>query len=506
MRRVFLALVGAMLALSAQAQSSDPPALNLSLGAPVTGAGGESVRSAFTKTMNAVNNLYNARAAANGIATLGADSRLPAGQLPATSDISGWTSTVPSGGFVQRTFGQRSWDRIAIEDLGGGTDKTPTQNCAAFANPQAKGRTIHLGDGDYQINCTINTTPTDVTQRTMNIVGNGPDRTRIVNTTANLPSISVPPYTSYVRFSNFTLTRTATAVAGGDGIVTGDNTTRFMISDVWSEKNYNGFLLRTTDEGYLQNLKANNNINDGFLFQNADHTNTGQKPQQWQFLGRTYSVINGGYGFRIICDASGLPTNTNTQMVAGDWDGLSSFANGASAFGAFGDAKCPIQDIRLRNFFFGSDNTSGGTVAEMYFDTYGYNHVIGSGIIEESSAGILVTANNVDIHIVGTKISDTGGTAITSGAPRTFIDGISNRAAGVNTTLPPEQRVAVYLSGPDSTIKSSYLRGGTYGVAVAPTAVRAELNSLTIREYTSGKISAQLDTYIRGVAGVADLN
>ena len=138
------------------------------------------------------------KGAPGGVTTLagkiGALSLDDIGALAKTGDASDTRVSSPFG--VKRGQSQRANDRITIEDLGGGTDKTAAENLAALTDPRAAGRTVRLGDGTYLVAGTV-TLPIATSGRATSLAGNGRDRTKLLNTTANSATIKINDYVSY---------------------------------------------------------------------------------------------------------------------------------------------------------------------------------------------------------------------------------------------------------------------------------------------------------------------
>ena len=418
------------------------------------------------------------------------------GKLAADGDASQTQVVSPFG--VKRAQSQRANDRITIEDLGGGTDKTAEQNLAALTDPRAAGRTVRLGDGTYFVAGTV-TLPVAVSGRAMSLGGNGRDRTKLVNTTANLPTIKIHDYVSYTTIGDLTLDRSLTATSGGDGIVVGDNVSHIRLDGITSQNNYRGFNLGTTDVGYLYNVEAKNNISHGFLFQNNSLVSTGGLPIQWNFSGRNISQYNGGDGYRVQTNP-GSRTRGAAEIVLGEFAGVSTAGNVGSGIGLYGAVNLPISDFRLGSHFIGGD-----AGVEVYLDTYGHSHVITGGFIEYAGSwGIFATGNNEGLNVTGTHLLNTKKNAIYSRAKKTSITGVTIEAAGQDTTESNPLRASVYLEGADSSVVGGILDGGTFGVVAA--AARANIIGPTIINTAVQPMTGQSDTMVRGVRGVADAN
>lgn len=424
---------------------------------------------------------------------------------PDTVQIQGPGSTGPVDGMdvtslagVRRTFAQRLLDRVVFEDLGGGPDKTPAENCTALAKPEAKGKTIYFNDYTYSFSCTI-VPPLNDNGRPANLVGNGPDRTRLLQTTANLPTISLPTYSQYARIEGLTLDRSVTATAGGDGIVVGDNVSHITIRNVVSTNNYNGANLGTTDVSSVENLEATHNINNGVLLQNNDTTTQGGKPIQWNFTGRNILSYNNVDGLRIQANPGSLPAGTS-EIVLGELTGISTAGNLGSGISAYGASNLPISDFRLSNHFIGGD-----AGIEVFLDTYGHSHSINGGFVEYSGTFcIYVTGNNSGVSVNGTSFLSCNKNAVYSDAPETTITGISAQKTGYNTAFSNVERATVYLGGVDSIVSGGVLSGGTYGVVTG--AQRVTINAPVVTKTAVGDLAIMPDTIVRGVRGRADAN
>lgn len=285
-------------------------------------------------------------------------------------------------------YGVPLFAKVVGADRSGNLDASPAINSALLG-----GGTVYLPAGTYKIDSTL-----AITQTGTKLIGSGRGDTILVCSSANTAGITIASALNLVEISDFSLTRTATATSGGDGIKCSTVTIgQANIHDVLVEKHYNGFSLGPTDFSSVKDVISQQNINDGFYI-----TNTASDGAcQWFFNGGVLSQKNGRNGLRVEITAG------PAQMTVGQVSGFNTFANSGQGVIYLGSAGVPIQGVRVKDCFLGEDGES-----ELYLDTYGAQHQVSNCFLElagtrttgptlstsasNTGHGLLVTSNNSD--------------------------------------------------------------------------------------------------------------
>lgn len=273
------------------------------------------------------------------------------------------------------------------------------------------GKAVIFGAGTWTLNgATISLIGQGATLR-----GTGHGATVLQNLINNVPTVTINPAALSANFfkylvADLTLSRSVTALAGGDGIYhtsTSNLITYYADGDIYNvtaEDNYYNFNLGPASYSRMKNCFSNRAISDGVRIVN----NTSFAGCQW-YMDNVLSQMSGGHGFSITADAT-APGN----MSVGTMHRLLTFANDASGFYAFApNSGKAIQALRMSDCFFGSDNGS----AEMYLDTYGNNNIFSNMFVELGGRDVSgpslstpASSTTYGVHIVsGGTFSFTGG-------------------------------------------------------------------------------------------------
>lgn len=276
-----------------------------------------------------------------------------------------------------------------------GADRSGTQDASAAINAALLGGgTVYLPAGTYKIDSTLT-----ITQSGTKLVGAGRGDTILVCSSANTAGITIGAI-NLVEISDFSLTRTATATSGGDGIKCSTvSVGQTKIHDLLIEKHYNGLSLGPTDFSDIQNVIVQQCTNDGVYLTNT----ASDGAVQWS-MRDVLSQMNAGRGFAIVSIAG------PSQITPGTYSNIATFANSGRGIAFIGLVGVPINDIRMRGGFIGEDGDS-----EVYLDTYGKNHQLNDLFVElagqrttgptlatsasNTGSGIQTTANNTNVQI-----------------------------------------------------------------------------------------------------------
>ncbi len=220
------------------------------------------------------------------------------------------------------------------------------------------------------------------------------------------------------------------------------------MKDIMVQNQYNGIVLPPSSYGNIENITAQNNFNDGLLFQSNGLLGSFQ-----QNLVNILSQANNGYGFHVV--------NATTQYgTVGQWTNTGTFANGAGGyyFQATGGGSSSVNDVRLTNI-----NASGDNNSCINFNTNGeHNQVIGgliegcgtgsgaghapvgrNGSVSASLAGhgVLANGNNTEVLVSNVAIRAPAQSNVyaTSGTGRLIITGttlsLPNQISGGNQAI-----------------------------------------------------------------------
>jgi len=275
-------------------------------------------------------------------------------------------------GSVGRTLSSRLSDTPTVKDFGAKGDGV-TNDTAAFNAALLAGTCIRVPAGTYILNGTVN-----ITRSGQKLIGDGPSSTILTATTNNLPAVSVSPFLTNWEIAGFTLNRSVTAIAGGDGISAPTSCSQSHIHDLVVQGHWRGIVCGSTDYSRISNVVSQQNFNHGFFFTNQ----AGSGAMQW-YMNNCLSSRNDGSGF--VFQASAGPG----AVALGTIDDCATFANSGRGIAFLGLVGVPINGIRLTNGFFGEDGDH-----EVFLDTYGALHSIRATFAElagRGSTGVLGT-------------------------------------------------------------------------------------------------------------------
>lgn len=297
-------------------------------------------------------------------------------------------------GSVSRTVAARLADAVDAEDFGaignGAFDDTPAINAALTA-----GKKVRLACKNYKISTSIS-----ISASGQALIGGGWGCTTITAANTNLPAITIAAGISNFDLQGFTVTRTGTAVSGGDGVKVLGSIATSHIAGLRVANHYRGVVLDVTDYSLFERSIVEKNQSDGVLISNS--IANGQL--QWS-MRDVLAQMNGGSGFAIVSTAG------PSQVTLGTYSNLAAFGNSGHGLKAVGSAGVPVQGVRIDGGFFGQDGAS-----EIYLDTYGSQHKIDAVFVELAGtsttgpvlltpatnvgSGVEITANNDYTQIV----------------------------------------------------------------------------------------------------------
>lgn len=275
---------------------------------------------------------------------------------------------------IFRSVESKLRDVVSLTDFGakidGVTDDTAAVNAALASGAKA----VYFPYGD----CVVSAL--NVTVNNSKLIGSGRRQSRFLVQSANLPAISVTGGLTGVELSNFSISRQAVAVSGGDGIQWLASNSQGLISNILVENCWRGFALGPTDYAKVIQCIAQQNYSYGFHI-----TNVGVGGAcQWS-LDQCLSQTNNNHGMFI--DSS---TGTSGGLSLGEISQFSTFANAGKGIVAIGSAANPINGLRILGGFAGQDADD-----ELYLDTFGGQHkIIG---IELELAGTTATGRSLTI-------------------------------------------------------------------------------------------------------------
>lgn len=293
-----------------------------------------------------------------------------------------------ASGSVSRTVAARLGDTVAAEDFGAVGNGT-VDDTSAINNALTQGKKVRLGCKNYKVSTSIS-----ISASGQALIGGGWGCTTITAANTNLPAISIASGISNYELQGFTVTRTGTAVSGGDGIKSLGSVATSHIAGVKVNNHYRGVVLDVTDFSLFERSIVEKNLSDGVVISNS--IANGQL--QWS-MRDVLSQMNAGSGFAIVSNPG------PAQVTLGTYSNLASFANSGYGLKAVGSAGVPVQGVRIEGGFFGQDGAS-----EIYLDTYGNQHKISNAFVELAGtimtgpslltpatnvgSGIEITANN----------------------------------------------------------------------------------------------------------------
>lgn len=259
-------------------------------------------------------------------------------------------------------------------DPSGATDST-----SAFQAAGASGHGVIVESGTYKISGTVPVATNSY------LIGTGKQSVTVTSNVTNVPMFTVANGVNNAGISGMTLTRSVTAVSGGDGIRTAasgifDDVENIKFEDLDIKGQWGGLVLGPTNWGVIRDVTLEHNFSDGLImFNTAGNSSVGSNPLQWT-LDHVLSEFNAGRGFTVAGVAE--TKSPAPPLSLGEWKNISTFANNGEGVAVFGAPTSPWWGFRLGgNSFIGGDGST-----EILLETYGGNHII----------------DNVDIELAGT--------------------------------------------------------------------------------------------------------
>jgi hypothetical protein len=300
-------------------------------------------------------------------------------------------------GSVARSLTNKLQDSVSVLDFTGCDATGAADSTTCLQNVLAGTSAAFIPPGTYKISGTLN-----LSKNGQALVGAGTGLVTITSTSTTAPMLTATSGLANLYVGGFTLTRSVTAVPGGNGIdFAGAVLSTSKIDSVNVNNQWNGITLGSTDFSTVSNAIVQTNQNYGVY-----QTNTGSNGQVQWYVNNLLSQKNGNDGWHIQTQ-TGPP-----QITVGTWTALYTFANSGFGFAAFGSASVPVQDVRIVGGFLGQDAKS-----EIYLDTYGDQHKIDGTFVELAGtaatgptlgtpasnvgSGIEVTGNNTTVQLTG---------------------------------------------------------------------------------------------------------
>jgi len=295
------------------------------------------------------------------------------------------TPTLPSPSVSQTLKNFHAYGALGMNGLSGAGDYITGVNVNDLIHPYAYGAkcdgttddTAAFVTNNPSVMSTLNARPSAcvllptglcvVNQPlTINIEGGciiGQDMSGLQMNVANLPQISVNVH--QFRLSHIRLTRTVTAVSGGDGIVVNNDADNPVIEYIWEQKSYYGLDLHGASYGRIQYDIIGQNIVDGILM------NSLVGAEQWNITD-VLSVSNGGSGFHAV-NTTGTFNNLAPWIHPYTWNNhqYGIFIQGGGAPGT------GIYDGQIVGW-----TSSGDCLAGILLDTAGGDYSVTNGYQE----------------------------------------------------------------------------------------------------------------------------
>ncbi|MFK4442874.1 hypothetical protein ABH944_002983 [Caballeronia udeis] len=367
-----------------------------------------------------------------------------------------YVPTAPNS--MSRALNGKMGDTWSLKDFGaqinGSTDDTTAVN-KAFASGELS---LWFPPG----NCIIESPATISAPGTV-LQGAGKQASFFLVQNNAAAAVSVTPYLTGVELRDFGITRPTYVGVTGNGVEWLASNSQGVISNVFAQYCYNGFVLSVTDYSRIEGCIAQQNNVDGIQF--LQPTTGGAL--QWNGFSLT-SQRNGRHGYSLISQASSGNTSVGTMV------NINSYGNVGAGFGAFGSAACGIYGLRIFNSFFGGDGTQ-----EIYLSTYGTSHILSNNYTEQCGVGatgpafgtpathtgngIYIDPNNDDVYISGGNHNGHSWNGINSSATMTVLTGVAcsnNGGAGM-----PGQMNGIY-----NAAGRMIVQGGTSGNVAGSTA------------------------------------
>ena len=256
----------------------------------------------------------------------------------------------------------------------------PGQDCtAAFQQALLAVEHICIPGGNYLIS-----QPLRMTQRGFSIVGDGIFSTVITNTTPNQPTIDVNQMNGgYI--ANLQLTRSVTAIAGGNGIESGNIVEQLTVQNVSAKHNWINYNLGTTDWSVLRDVQSESAISHGFCLIGS--------PLQYQIF-NGFSGSSGGDGLYAHSARTGSPM--------GEISAFQTWQNQGAGIRLIGTPTANLSGVRLDNCFLGNDH-DWAVVIESGSDV----RITASALELSNRGGLLIDSIVADISQV--SIDNCGG-------------------------------------------------------------------------------------------------
>lgn len=227
------------------------------------------------------------------------------------------------------------------------------------------------------------------------VTGDGVDATTF-KISGNTFGFSLGNGRTSIGLTNLTVSRTGTVTSACNGIAANQSCSKGLLEHLRVAGHYNGIVLGHTDYSLVRDVISESNTNMGIL-----HTNTLTSldgGHQWSLDHVLLSSnANHGYEFAVTTGVGAPPS-----ISLGDFINVSTYNNGAMGMAFVGASSVPIEGVRIRGGFFGQDHTSG-----LWLDTWGSFHQITGAFVEltATNAGIVLTANNLDVLVDGCRIN-----------------------------------------------------------------------------------------------------
>lgn len=322
------------------------------------------------------------------------DARLKAYEADGGADYFGFIQA--GTGAVGRTAQNKMREVVSVKDFGAVGDGA-TDDTSAFQAAAAASKNVYVPPGVYQLSGTV-----VISKDGAHWFGDGLSASILRATTNNLPVLTINGGLNGVTIEGLQLTRTPTAISGGDGIKCSTVTIgQATIRRLLVQNQYNGISLGPTDWSEVEKVIVQKCQNTGFLV-----TNTASDGAcQWSF-DTCLSQMNGAQGYLVQTQAG------PSQVTVGTFKNCATFANSGLGMGFLGSVGVPLQGLRIVGGFIGEDGDH-----EIYMDTYGDQHLIDGVFIELAGTrttgptlgtaasnvgcGVTVTANNGGIQMTG---------------------------------------------------------------------------------------------------------
>ena len=405
----------------------------------------------------------------------------PTKTTPVENDEIGYWDSV-AGRAVKTTWGNfaaasDTYVNAGIYGVGNGIDDDAPKLEAIFASHA--GSTVFLPEGQsYKLDTTLDI-PSVAGNR---LKGAGP-KTTLLTTTGNYDGIKFAETTTQqgAGVEDLMIEGTGSRTSGY-GINIAHFVAENRIRNVHIRNQWRGFGLASCDIGWIENCIAEQCYSHGFHFRNKD----GIASSSLQWLSNfNLSQMNTGNGF--LYEAVAMTGFTKTSV--GSITGCATFANSSYGLAAVGVSGNTIESVRAYNNFFGQDN-----FGEIFFDTYGRDHLVNGGFYELSGTsacgralgtsasslgiGITTSANNGMINVSGVHIIGNSRDGIFSQADFMSVTGatiVNNGKAGT-----AGRRNGIYHFLGVMNVNGGFIRNSDGGTAQVYGITTADSTNLTV--------------------------